>query len=194
MDNVILRTVFIVLFFIVIGVFLYMLYDFGTFQEDMKKENDAEEKLIKLVQKNYEYYNDLNNTLSKAVNENTQLTKSLQVSDANTRKRIQDIEKSRTGTMKAFDDNVVQYGEYIELLNKNNKELNKTILFSNVCATAKKIKKQLGEMQIILDLMQQQTNEIWDIIGNIQYTNNVIDSRVKIVEYKINNTRQSCNI
>lgn len=185
MDNVILKAIFIGIFIIVIGLFIYLLYDYGTFKEDMKKENDAEEKLIKLVQKNYEYYHNLNNTLSSAVNENSRLTVSLQISDSNTKKRIQEIEKLRTQTLKSFHDNVVQYGEYITFLKKNNKELNKSIRFANVCATAKKIKKQTTGMETILNLIEEQTQQIWDILEDVNKSNHIIDYRVKVVDYKI---------
>jgi hypothetical protein len=185
MDNVILKAIFIGIFIIVIGLFIYLLYDYGTFKEDMKKENDAEEKLIKLVQKNYEYYHNLNNTLSNAVNENSRLTVSLQISDSDTKKRIQEIEKLRTQTLKSFHDNVVQYGEYITFLKKNNKELNKSIRFANVCATAKKIKKQTTGMETILNLIEEQTLQIWNILEDINKSNHIIDYRVKVVDYKI---------
>lgn len=185
MDNIILTTIFICLFIIVIGVFIYMIYDYIAFEKDLNKDMSDEEKLIKLVQKNYEYYHELNNTISNAVNENSELIVTLETSNPQIKKKMQDIEINRTKTMTSFGNTVAKYQENIAILNNNNQELNKSIRLAKVCATAKKVKKQNTDMTTILYLLKQQTNRIWDILMNVDKKNQSIDYRVQLADYKI---------
>lgn len=164
MDNIILKTISICLFIIVIAIFIYMSYDYVAFVKDMKKESNAEGKLIKVVQKNYEYYQELNNKISSAINENSEKIVDLETSNEQITKKIQDIEKNRMNIFNSLNSNVEQYKTNIDVLNSNNKEVNKSIRFATICATAKKIRQQNDDMTDILSSIKQYTDKLWDIL------------------------------
>lgn len=177
MENFVLNVIFIVIFVILTAVFLYMMFDYGSFITKFKDDSSAEKNLLKEIKKTHQEHIIMKDKLKQAIAKNEELIAKLNIADADVKKKIEEIKLRRLDTLSTFDNQIVENDKEIAQLDNYRTTLNNKVNTVSICSASKMLKQHNDKILQSIDNIKKDTLDIWNSLKQAETDNIVVFKR-----------------